>query len=316
MADSLRNGCWEGAEVRLPMDQSSGIQAFRRSGVQEMLSRSPERRPGTREAGGARLNARSPLVAIASGKGGVGKTFLAINLALALRDRGHRCLLVDLDWGLANVDVALGLAPILHVGHVLAGECAIEDALIDYDGLTILPNGCGEGQLAHLSRTQRAELLETVRSVHLSFDIVIADTHPGIGALSVDILREAGASLIVSTPEPTALTDTYALFKILGETETQGPAGLIINQASCTRQGDEAASHLDAVARRFLGHGIACWGHVLEDSAVQRSVRQQQALLTSAPRSLAAGAIRMIAASLLPFLEDDSRASQSLSRTW
>src|SRR5262245_23026713 len=124
MADSSRSGCWEGIEVTSRMDQAN-------------LFHSP----------------RPPLVTIASGKGGVGKTFLAINLALALRDLGHRCLLVDLDWGLANVDVALGLAPALHVGHVIAGDCSVEEALIDYNGLSILANGCGDEGLAHLRGT-------------------------------------------------------------------------------------------------------------------------------------------------------------------
>src|SRR5438128_3574523 len=99
------------------------------------------------------------LLAIASGKGGVGKTFLSVNIALALRDLGRRCLIVDLDWGLANVDVALGLAPKRHVGHVLTGECSLEDAVIEHQGLSILPNGCGWADPAHLDSRQRLALL-------------------------------------------------------------------------------------------------------------------------------------------------------------
>src|SRR5690348_7134032 len=87
------------------------------------------------------------LLAVASGKGGVGKTFLSVNIALALRDLGYRCLILDLDWGLANVDVAQGLAPTRHVGHVLTGECSIEEAVIEHQGLAILPNGCGREDL-------------------------------------------------------------------------------------------------------------------------------------------------------------------------
>jgi flagellar biosynthesis protein FlhG len=126
-------------------------------------------------------------------------------------------------------------------------------------------------------------------------DLLVADTHPGISAFTVDVLREAAVTVIVSTPEPTALTDTYALFKVLGESEMRGPAGLVINQASTREQALETAQHLDAVARRFLGHGIAYWGHVMQDIAVPRSVRQQRALLASAPRSGAARAVRQIA---------------------
>src|SRR5947199_663187 len=104
------------------------------------------------------------LLAIASGKGGVGKTFLSVNVALALRDLGHRCLILDLDWGLANVDVALGLAPAHHVGHVLTGECSLEEAVIEHQGLAILPNGCGWADPAYLDARQRLALLEAVMS--------------------------------------------------------------------------------------------------------------------------------------------------------
>jgi flagellar biosynthesis protein FlhG len=243
------------------------------------------------------------LLAIASGKGGVGKTFLSVNIALALRDLGYRCLILDLDWGLANVDVALGLVPTHHVGHVLTGDCSLEDAVMEHQGLSLLPNGCGREDLTHLDPRQRVALLEAVMSAPMPHDFVIADTHPGIGALTVDVLRRAAATLIISTPEPTALTDTYALFKVLSETEMRGPAGLIINQAGSSGQAYETARHLDSVAQRFLGHGIAYWGHVLQDVAVPRSVRQQRAVMAAAPRSVAAHSVRQIAATAAKLLE-------------
>jgi flagellar biosynthesis protein FlhG len=244
-----------------------------------------------------------PLVAIASGKGGVGKTFLAINLALALRDQGRRPLLVDLDWGLANVDVALGLAPRRHMGHVLAGELDVAEVVVEHDGVAILPNGCGQSALAELDRDRRRGLLEAVGETDVGQRIVIADTHPGISGLTVDVLREAQATIVVSTPEPTALTDTYALFKILGETDLRGPAGLVINQVTSAGQAEETAQHLDAVARRFLGRGIDYWGHVVHDAAVPRSVREQRAVLVCAPRSGAAHAVRQIARTIASLAE-------------
>jgi flagellar biosynthesis protein FlhG len=253
------------------------------------------------------LKREPSLLAVASGKGGVGKTFLSVNIALALRDLGHRCLILDLDWGLANVDVALGLAPSRHVGHVLSGECTIEEAVIEHQGLSILPNGCGWADLVHLDVRQRVSLVEAVMAAQRHYDFVIADTHPGIGALTVDVLRRAEATIIVSTPEPTALTDTYALFKVLGQTEMRGPAGLVINQSGSSSQAYETARHLDAVARRFLEHGIAYWGDVPKDVAVPRSVLQQRAVMTTAPRSVAARSVRKIAETAATLLESPGR---------
>jgi flagellar biosynthesis protein FlhG len=260
----------------------------------------PSGRPG--------LFKRGPsLLAVASGKGGVGKTFLSVNVALALRDLGYRCMVMDLDWGLANVDVALGLAPTRHVGHVMSGECSLEEAVIQHQGLAILPNGCGCTDLAHLEVRQRLALLEMVMSSQPRYDFVIADTHPGIGALTVDVLRRAAATIIVSTPEPTALTDTYALLKVLSQTEMQGPTGLVINQAGSSSQAFETARHLDSVSRRFLGRGVAYWGEVLQDVAVPRSVRQQRAMMAVSPRCVAARSVRKIATTAATLLDGPVR---------
>lgn len=244
-----------------------------------------------------------PLLAVASGKGGVGKTFLAVNLALALQDMGHRCLLVDLDWGLANIDVALGLAPRRHVGHVLSGECSLEEALIEHSGLVILPNGCGQTELAHLDAPQRKALVEAIRVSCPDRELVIADTHRGIGAFTLDIVREAEVTLLVSTPEPTALTDTYALFKVFAGSQPRGLAGLVVNQACSAEQAAAAAHHLDAVAQRFLGLSLEYLGCLLQDAAVPRSVGQQRALLASAPRSSATRAVRALAGRIAALVE-------------
>jgi flagellar biosynthesis protein FlhG len=257
----------------------------------------------------------TPWIAIMSGKGGVGKTFLAVNLAIAMQGMGLRCLLVDLDWGLANVDVALGLAPPRHIGHVIGGECGMGEACVQAHGVTILPNGCGDAALARLDAERSAELLRAIRrdartSEGDAFDLVIADTHPGIGAFAGEIARVSQRTVVVTTPEPTSLTDTYALLKVLSMSGHDGSTGLVVNQARSPADAEAAVRRLDLVARRFLGCGVTSWGHVSHDAAVPRAVAAQQPLLLTSPRSAAAQAVRELAARLLegPALRADRLA--------
>lgn len=250
-----------------------------------------------------------PLVAVASGKGGVGKTFLAVNLSMALAEQQQRPLLVDLDWGLANVDVALGLAPHRHMGHVLRGECTLEDVLLTHGDLLLAPNGCGEGPPAGNNADREAALLAQARSPHLRQDITVADTHPGLGERTLSVLRAATLTLLVTTPDPTSLTDTYALLKVLYQKPLAGRLGLIVNGASGGEQALQVAGHLDAISSRFLGRGVPMWGYVPADMAVGRAVRAQRALLGYGPDSAAAGGVRELAGTVLRLLKTSRNGS-------
>jgi flagellar biosynthesis protein FlhG len=236
---------------------------------------------------------RSPILALASGKGGVGKTFLSINLALAFKDLGWRCLLADLDWGLANVDVALGLCPPHHVGHVCAGEIPLADALVQHQGLSILPNACGEDAVVGLERDVRAALVEQLAGS--GAELVVADTHPGVGSFSLDLLLQADHILLVTTPEPTSMTDSYALFKVLVEREAEQNVRLVVNQAASEKEAKSIAGHLDRVARTYLGRSIAYGGFIPADVSVARSVQEQKAVLAAYSYSPATFAVRKLA---------------------
>ncbi len=242
--------------------------------------------------------AARPLVAVASGKGGVGKTFLAVNMALALAERGARPLLVDMDWGLANVDVVLGLAPKRHLGHVLQGDCSLQEAVVEAQGLAILPNGCGEAQWSYSEMARHRELIQAVQRAPMDASVAVVDTHPGIGEANLAVIEASAAVVVVTTPEPTSITDTYALFKVMVERGCSTACGLVVNQAASARQASEVAAHLDAVANRFLGQTIPYFGAVLHDAAVPRAVQFQQPLMALAPRCLAARGVRELAASM------------------
>jgi flagellar biosynthesis protein FlhG len=254
-----------------------------------------------------------PLLAVASGKGGVGKTFLALNLALALSDQGRSCVLMDLDWGLANLDIALGLAPQRHLGHVLAGTCTVGDALIDGDGLTLLPNACGEVLIPQGESLQIGPLIDAIVAARPGCRLVIADTHPGLSAGGVDVVRQSAATVVVSTTEPTSITDTYALIKVLLQGSLETPIGLVINQAPSAERAEEAAQRLDMVSRRFLGRGVPYWGCIPQDAAVAQSVHRQRPLLRQAPRGRTAAAIQTIASSLSAVLDSRRMAGGAAS---
>jgi flagellar biosynthesis protein FlhG len=168
-----------------------------------------------------------------------------------------------------------------------------------------LPNACGEADLADLDAARIAALMGVIGKVRPDHDWVVVDTRPGIGPATVAILREARVTIVVSGTEPTAITDTYALFKVLGEGAMRGPVGLVINQACSAGQACEAAAHLDAVAQRFLGRSIACWGHVPHDAAVARSIWRQQALWIAEPRSPAACAVSELAATIAEIADQE-----------
>lgn len=239
---------------------------------------------------------RPPLIAVASGKGGVGKTFFSVNLALEWRRLGRHAALIDLDWGLGNLDVALGIAPRRHLGTVLSGGCTLGEALVDYDGLMLLPNACGERFHPDALVGSLDALMGGLAGERPDCDLLVADTHPGLGPATVEVIRRAAATVLISTPEPTAITDTYALLKVLSQTSRAGTVGLVINQAPSVERAQEAAERLGAVARRFLDWEVPYWGCVLQDAAVSQSVCRQRPLMLDATAGRTTIALRQVAA--------------------
>lgn len=265
--------------MALPLDQAASLRAIRPARPEGVVLDPPQ----------------PALIAIASGKGGVGKTFVSVNLGLSLQARSRHCLVIDMNWGLANVDVALGLAPVNHLGHVLGGECSLEEAVARYEGMPILANACGEDVGGRVTREAVRSLCGSVRREMPEIDVVIADTHPGIASQTMDVLSMSHIIVAVTTPEPTSVTDTYALLKVLAEHGACERAGVVVNQASSVQQAVETARHLDLVTSRFLGKSVPFWGHILQDPSVSRAVRDQRAVVGPNGRSLAARCVAEIA---------------------
>lgn len=235
------------------------------------------------------------VIAVTSGKGGVGKTMLTVNLALLMAEMGKRVLVVDADLGLANVDVMLGLPSARHIGHLMLADFSAHDVAADGPlGIRVISGGSGLRELADASAEDRRSLLEKLSAYYRQFDYVLLDTSPGIGEDVVDFLRHADEVLLVTTPEPTSLKDTYASLKTLNGELPKVEPRLIINTAS-EDQAKQSVMALNEVSERFLGRSYHVWHSIETDPMVVRTIRDKKPLVHSYPRSAAAACIRRLA---------------------
>ncbi len=251
---------------------------------------------GLRQLAGAR---RARVIAVTSGKGGVGKSNLALNLGLALHDLGVSVLIIDADLGLANIDVLLGASAPYHLGHVRRGEKHLEDVVYsDPSGLRIIGGGSGIPELLNVTRGAMAVLLREIARLESMVDVVLVDTGAGLGATVQAFLQAADEVVLVSTPEPTALTDGYVVLRELWRSMGGVTPRLVINRAQGVREAEAAARALTVTCQRFLGAQLPLWGFIPEDAAVSRAVRAQVPFLRLTPRSPAALKVRELAGSI------------------
>jgi flagellar biosynthesis protein FlhG len=249
---------------------------------------------------GAGTVARVRAIAVASGKGGVGKTNVVANLALAFRRRGLRVILVDADLGLANLDTLLGVNPRATLRHVLHGECAMRDVLVEGPGgIRIVPAASGFEDLTQLTDAQRLLLLEQVDSLEGEFDVLLVDTGAGISPNVLFFATAAHETLVVVTPEPTALTDAYALVKVLATRYAEHRFAVLVNMARGDFDAKRTFTHLSRVAERFLHVSLRYVGYVPFDAELPEAVRRQRAVLDLAPGAPVSRAFEALAERLL-----------------
>ena len=242
------------------------------------------------------------VIAVTSGKGGVGKTFISANLAAALTRHGLKVLVLDADLGLANLDVVLSLHPKITLHDVFTGRASLEEAVIEAPGgFSVLLAGSGMVEYSRLTPEVRNQFINVLQTLTPRFDVVLLDTGAGISDVVLFSVSLAAEVLIVATPEPTSLTDAYAAIKVLATQQKRQHLRLVVNQAARAGDGRAITSQLQQVLNRFVttdsGRPVRLLhlGDIPADNAVREAVMRRQLLLQGAPGSPASLAVAQLA---------------------
>ncbi len=258
-----------------------------------------------------RSNRIARAIAISSGKGGVGKTNLAVNLAATFAARGQRVVLLDADLGLANADVLCGITPRATLEDVVSSERTLQEVMVGAPGgFQLIPGASGVSRLADMGQTQRRNVLDQLLALERTTDLLIVDTGAGIGANSMAFAAAAHSILVVTTPEPTSIADAYGAIKTLVARGCREGLQLVVNMTASEAEGRAVHARIDRVSRAFLSTPIAFAGSIPHDPAVLAAVRRRTPVSVYAPESQAAQAIRQLARSLSGESADADHADQ------
>lgn len=249
------------------------------------MNRTPDQASRLREMMGGKRN-RARIITIASGKGGVGKSNFAINFSLALVKNKKKVLLLDADLGLANVDILCGMRCTFNIGHVIAGTKKLKDIVMaSPGGLSVIPGASGLPEIVNMSEESKRQLINQLSKIEDFFDYIVIDTQAGVSSNVMNFLSPADEAIIITTPEPTALADAYALIKMVAGTKAHSTMSLVVNMVENMSEGDRIADKLCGVSQRFLNFELSHRGNLLRDEAVSRAVRRRQPFALIEPKS-------------------------------
>lgn len=236
------------------------------------------------------------VIAVTGGKGGVGKTNVSINLAIAMAQLGKRVMVLDADLGLANCDVMLGLRVQRNLSHVLNGEAELDDILIEGPaGIKIIPATSGSQNMTELSPAEHAGLIRAFSEMKTQVDILLIDTAAGISDMVMSFSRASQDVLVVVCDEPSSITDAYALMKILSRDHDVQRFKIIANMVRSLREGQELFAKLTRVTDRFLDVNLELVSTVPYDENVRKAARKQKAFVEAFPKSGASMAVKNLA---------------------
>jgi flagellar biosynthesis protein FlhG len=223
-------------------------------------------------------------ISVGSGKGGVGKTSLICNLALALTNRGRKVLILDGDLGMANVDIFFGLKSDCSLLDVIHGEKSINECIRNVDkGIDLLPGGSGLVELQRLNAFQRRQIVSSLDAIEGQYDYMLIDTAPGISDNVLQLHSAAQKTAIIINPDPAALTDAYSLIKVLHHEHKENHFAIVCNQVRDEVEGLALFNKFNDIVARFLLVGLDYWGGISQDSAFRRATQGQRLILRQDP---------------------------------
>ncbi|MBA1149513.1 MinD/ParA family protein [Ectothiorhodospiraceae bacterium WFHF3C12] len=236
------------------------------------------------------------VIAVTSGKGGVGKTNVSVNLGTALGRMGKGVMLLDADLGLANVDVMLGLSPKLNLSHVLDGSAGLEEVLVDGpEGMHIIPASSGMQRMAELSSAEHAGLIRSFSELSHDIDYLIVDTAAGISDSVMSFARASREVIVVAVDEPSSITDAYALIKVLNRDHGVQRFNMVANRVSSAQHGQSLFDKLTRVTGKFLDLTMDYAGAIPEDEAIRKAIQRQKTVVEAYPGSPAGKAFEQLA---------------------
>ena len=248
-----------------------------------------------------RMGAPRPVkvVAVSGGKGGVGKTNVSVNLAMALAKLGRKVMLLDADFGLANVDVLLGLSPEYDLSHLIRGERNLEEIIVDGPAdIRIIPASSGVGRMASLSPAEHAGVIRAFSELSYDLDVLIVDTAAGISDGVVSFCRASQEVIVVVCDEPASITDAYAFMKVMNREYGVERFHVLANMVRSAREGHELYLKLTRAAERFLDITPTFLGAIPHDERLRKAVQKQQAVVEAYPGSPSAVALKKVARSI------------------
>jgi flagellar biosynthesis protein FlhG len=243
---------------------------------------------------------RALIVAVASGKGGVGKTSLSLNISRALAKMGKRVLVFDADIGLANIDVQLGLAPGKDLSDVLQGKAMVKDVIAKTDkGFDVVPGRSGGEDLPFITGVERQQMLRQVQDVAENYDLILLDVAAGVSDEVLTFAKFADRTLLVVTPDPSSITDAYAVIKLLKLRHNVANCTALVNMATSETDGKNTYTKLKTAAEKFLQINLPLTGILVHDKAYTQAVRMQQLAIDTAAHLKLAEQLNIIAKAVL-----------------